>query len=116
MAGIAQSHDSHVYEIGGVEDHVHLLVSLPRTLSVSKLVEEIKKSSSRWLKMQGASYLKFAWQSGYGAFSIGQSGVDGLRKYIQGQREHHQKVSFQDEYRLFLKKYEIEFDEKYVWD
>ena len=60
--------------------------------------------------------MKFAWQSGYGAFSIGRSGVDELRKYIQGQREHHQKVSFQDEYRLFLKKYEIEFDEKYVWD
>jgi REP element-mobilizing transposase RayT len=105
-----------MHEIGGIEDHVHLLVSLPRTLPLSKLVEEIKKSSSKWIKTKGNLYSNFAWQSGYGAFSIGQSGYDDLRKYIQTQKEHHKKVTFQDEYRAFLKKYCIAYDEKYLWD
>ena len=116
MAGIACTHQSQVHEIGGVEDHVHLLVSLPRTLPLSKLVEDIKKGSSKWIKTKGNSYIDFAWQNGYGAFSIGQSAYDDLRKYIQLQKEHHKKMSFQDEYRAFLKKYRIIYDEKYVWD
>ncbi|MBN4066596.1 IS200/IS605 family transposase [Simkania negevensis] len=116
MVGIARSHKAYVHEIGGIEDHVHLLISLPRTLSISKLVEDVKKSSSKWIKTKGGIYQDFAWQSGYGALSIGQSGMDGLKNYIQNQREHHQKVSFQDEYRLLLKKYGVAFDEKYVWD
>ena len=116
MAGIAKEQDSFVHEIGGVEDHVHLLVSLPRTLPLSKLVEEIKKGSSKWIKTKGNLYSNFAWQNGYGAFSIGRSTFDSLRKYIQNQKKHHQKVSFQDEYRSILNKYAIEFNEKYVWD
>ena len=116
MAGIARTHESQVHEIGGIEDHVHLLVSLPRTLPLSKLIEEIKKGSSKWIKTKGSSYTNFAWQNGYGAFSIGQSAFENLRKYIQTQKEHHKTISFQDEYRAFLKKYRIAFDEKYVWD
>ncbi len=116
MAGIARSHGSNAYEIGGVEDHVHLLLSLPRILAPSKLVEEIKKSSSKWVKTQGHLYNNFEWQKGYGAFSIGQSNFSAVRNYIQNQQEHHKKMSFQDEYRTFLKKYGVAFDEKYVWD
>jgi len=116
MANIALTQHSFVHEIGGIEDHVHLLISLPRALPLSKLVEEMKKGSSKWIKTKGRFYTDFAWQNGYGAFSIGQSNVDALRKYIQNQQEHHKKISFQDEYRAFLKKYGISFDEKYVWN
>ncbi|MDP1879693.1 MAG: IS200/IS605 family transposase [Parachlamydiaceae bacterium] len=116
MVGIAQACNAQVHEIGGIEDHVHLLISLPRILPISKLIEEIKKSSSKWVKTKGNSYIDFAWQNGYGAFSIGQSAYENLRKYIQTQKTHHQKISFQDEYRAFLKKYRISYDEKYVWD
>lgn len=111
-----RSLDAFVHEIGGTEDHVHILVSLPRSLSLSKLVEEIKKGSSKWIKTKGEHHRLFAWQNGYGAFSIGESNYDVLKRYIQNQVEHHKNVSFQDEFRAFLKKYRISFDEKYVWD
>ena len=116
MVGIAQTLDSYVHEIGGVEDHIHLLISLPRTLTLSKLVEEVKKGSSKWVKTKGEAYKDFSWQKGYGAFSIGQSNFVALRKYIQNQAEHHKKISFQDEFRAFLKKYGVGYDEKYLWD
>ena len=116
ISGIARTHESLVHEIGGIEDHVHLLVSLPRTLALSKLIEEIKKGSSKWIKKKGNLYADFAWQNGYGAFSIGQSAYEDIRKYIQNQRDHHKRISFQDEFRTFLKKYRIAYDEKYVWD
>ena len=116
MAGIAHAQDSKVHEIGGVEDHVHLLVSLPRTLQLSKLIENIKKGSSKWIKTKGHSYKGFSWQNGYGAFSIGQSAYENLRKYIKTQKDHHKTISFQDEYINFLQKYQISYDEKYLWD
>lgn len=116
ISQIARSYDAYVYEIGGIEDHIHLLVSLPRTMTLSRLIEEIKKSSSKWIKTKGPYYLNFAWQNGYGAFSIGQSNVDALKAYIQNQQEHHKKISFQDEFRTFLNKYKIAFNEKYVWN
>jgi putative transposase len=116
MVGIALAHGSHVHEIGGVDDHVHLLISLPRTISLSKLIENIKKGSSKWIKTKGNAFADFAWQNGYGAFSIGQSSYEALRKYIQSQKNHHKKISFQDEYRAFLQKYYILYDEKYIWD
>jgi REP element-mobilizing transposase RayT len=83
---------------------------------LSKLVENIKKGSSKWIKTKGIIHAEFSWQNGYGAFSIGQSSYDDLRKYIQNQKEHHKKLSFQDEFRLFLKKYHVNYEEKYVWD
>src|ERR1700733_10059474 len=83
MAGIVRTQESQTHAIGGIEDHIHLLVSLPKTLPLSKLIEEIKKGSSKWIKIKGNLYADFAWQNGYGAFSIGQSAYEDLRKYIQ---------------------------------
>jgi len=97
MAGIACTHQSQVYELEELKTMFHLLVSLPSTLPLCKLVEEIKKGSSKWNKTKGNSYIYFAWQNGYGAFSIGQSAYEDLRKYIQMQKEHHKKMLFQDE-------------------
>ena len=116
MAGIAKAYHVFVHEIGGIEDHVHILISLPRVLTVSKFIEELKKGPSKWIKTKSTQYEKFAWQRGHGAFSIGRSGYERLRQYIQKQKDHHKKVSFQDEYRSFLNKYKIDFDEAYVWD
>ena len=116
IVGIAKEHGSHVYEIGGVEDHIHILASLSRTMTASKLIEELKKGSSKWIKTKNAQYFDFSWQNGYAALSIGYSNVKALRGYIQNQKEHHKKTSFQDEMRLFLNKYNITFDEKYIWE
>jgi REP element-mobilizing transposase RayT len=102
--------------IGGTADHVHVLCSLHRSMDVATLLEQIKSDSSRWIKTKGPQFADFYWQSGYGAFSIGQSGVGALKAYIANQKEHHRSVTFQEEYRLFLKKYEIEYDERYMWD
>ena len=83
---------------------------------MSKLIQEIKQDSSQWMKSQGRQYADFAWQNGYGAFSIGQSQLADLRTYIANQREHHRRESFQDEFRRLLERYQIAFDERYVWD
>jgi putative transposase len=107
---------SQAYRVGGVADHVHIAGSLPRTVTISKLFEVIKKESSVWIKKQGAKYENFYWQSGYGSFSVAPSQLDQLIGYIDKQEEHHEKVSFQDEFRNLLNKYNIEFDERYVWD
>jgi putative transposase len=116
ISGIAKIHDSHIHEIGGVEDHIHILLVLPRTVPLSKLIEEIKKSSSKWCKTRGIRYKEFAWQKGYAAFSIGQSNIEALRQYIQNQEKHHEKISSKDEYRNFLIKYNVLYDERYMWD
>jgi putative transposase len=102
--------------IGGVADHVHLLSTLSRTCKAADMVKEVKRGSSVWLKTQGADFAEFSWQNGYGVFSIGQSQVSAVRDYIRGQEEHHRIMSFQDEFRSILTRYEIEFDERYVWD
>jgi hypothetical protein len=85
-------------------------------VTIADLVEEVKTESSKWIKTKGRRFRNFYWQSGYGAFSIGQSQVPTVRRYISRQKEHHRRVSFQDEYRKFLKAYEVEYDERYVWD
>jgi putative transposase len=102
--------------VGGVEDHVHLLSSLSRTVEIAEMVKEVKRSSSLWIKEEHAGLREFAWQNGYGAFSIGFSQIPNAREYIANQVEHHRHMSFQDEFRSLLVKYEIEFDERYVWD
>ncbi|HEY3392604.1 MAG TPA: IS200/IS605 family transposase [Lacipirellulaceae bacterium] len=102
--------------IGGMEDHIHIACSLSRTISVSKLAQELKQDTSKWIKTKGPKYADFAWQNGYGAFSIGQSQLDDLKRYIANQREHHKRQTFQDEFRELLRRYEIKFDERYVWD
>lgn len=103
-------------KVGGASDHVHIACSLSRTVSMSKLLEQIKASSSKWIKTKGTKYRDFAWQNGYGAFSIGQSQVEDLKRYIANQREHHRRETFQDEFRKFLQRYQVVFDERYVWD
>jgi putative transposase len=116
MATVFREMDSPTLALNGTADHVHALFRLSRKVSLAELVEQVKKSSSKWAKTKGAKYRDFYWQSGYGAFSIGESGVAALRRYIAQQKEHHRKKSFQDEFRQFLAKYRIEYDEKYVWD
>jgi len=102
--------------VGGVEDHVHFLCALSRTCQAAEMVKEVKRGSSLWLKNKGKDLRDFAWQNGYGIFSIGYSQIEAVRDYIAGQEEHHRKVSFQDELRTLLKRYALEYDERYVWD
>jgi putative transposase len=116
MATVFRGLDCPTLTLNGTEDHIHVLFRLGRKISIAEVVEEIKTSSSKWIKTKGAEYKGFHWQNGYGAFSIGQSGVEELKKYIANQKEHHRKVTFQDEFRAFLAKYGIEYDERYVWD
>ncbi|MGH9883150.1 MAG: transposase, partial [Pyrinomonadaceae bacterium] len=103
--------------IGGVTDHVHVLFALARTITIAALVEEVKTTTSKWIKTKGSEFRNFHWQSGYGAFSVGQSEVPALKSFIANQKEHHQRATFQEEYRHFLKDYGIAYDERYVvWD
>jgi len=102
--------------VNGIEDHVHALFALSRTQSIASVVKEIKRTSSGFVKELSPSLKKFHWQNGYGAFSVSQSNLDEALRYIQDQEEHHKRVTFQDEYRAFLKAYGIEYDERYVWD
>ena len=102
--------------VGGVAEHIHILCVLSKNLAVADLIGEIKRSSSKWVKTKGKLLQKFAWQSGYGVFSVSQSEVEVVRRYIARQEEHHRKKLFQDEFREFLKKYQVEYDERYVWD
>ncbi len=116
LATVARNVDCECFRVGGVADHVHLAVRLSRTLTMAKLIEELKTSSSKWLKIQSPALASFAWQRGYGAFSVGPSDLNALLHYIDTQEEHHRARTFQDEYRAFLTKYGIEYDERYVWD
>ena len=102
-------------EIGGMTDHVHILTSLPKTMSLADFVRAVKADSSKWMKQLDPCYAAFAWQEGYGAFSVSPSFIDKTVKYIRGQAEHHKKRTFQEEYRLFLEAYGIEYDERYAF-
>ncbi len=102
--------------VGGTHDHVHLLVLLSQKIALMKLIETIKSHSSNWIKTKGANYKNFYWQRGYGGFSVNPTEIEIVQKYILNQRDHHRNISFKDEYRGFLKKYDIPYDERYVWD
>ena len=102
--------------IGGDCDHLHILFGLSRIWTVAKIVELVKKRSSKWIKTKGEEFKDFQWQTGYGAFSVSRSSAEIVNKYIANQKEHHRKNSYQNEFRAFLNKHEIEYDEKYVWD
>jgi len=115
LAGACRAQGSEAFRIGGTENHVHVACSLPRNLTVSKLLEEIKKTSSKWIKTQDPTGKDFLWQDGYGAFSLGQSQIVPLIHYIDNQQEHHRKQTFKDELLVLLKKYNVEYDEKYIW-
>jgi REP element-mobilizing transposase RayT len=116
QAGIFNQWDSPPIVIGGVEDHVHALFTLSKNYPLKKIVEEVKKGSSKWMKTDGPRNSAFHWQAGYGAFSVSQSNLDEVRRYIENQEEHHRKMTFQDELRAFCRRHGIEFDERYVWD
>jgi REP element-mobilizing transposase RayT len=104
------------YCVGGVADHVHLAVRLSRTVTVAKLVEDLKTATLKWLKTQSPKLKTFSWQSGYGAFSVGPSDLPALRKYSEAQEAHHARHAFQEEFLALLKKYGVECDERYLWD
>ncbi|NJN31548.1 MAG: IS200/IS605 family transposase [Synechococcales cyanobacterium RM1_1_8] len=116
LATVARNVDCECFRVGGVADHVHLAVRLSRTITMAQLVEKLKTSSSKWLKTQSSALASFSWQRGYGAFSVGRSDLDALLHYIDNQEKHHHTGSFQNEYRAFLTKYNIEYDERYVWE
>lgn len=102
--------------VGGVEDHVHVVARLARTISQSEWVKEVKRVSSAWVKKRSPGMREFGWQGGYGVFSVSASKIDAVREYVERQEEHHRKVSFQDEFRSFLRRYDVQWDERYVWD
>jgi len=115
LGGIAKRNGMMPLRIGGIEDHVHLLLGAPAVLAPAKIAQLIKGGSSAWIRETFPRMKGFGWQDGYGAFTVSASNVLSVVEYIQGQREHHRGRSFQDEYRMLLKRHEIEFDERYAW-
>jgi putative transposase len=116
LSGVLNNHDCVSLQVGGVEDHVHLLFALSRTMTIAENVELLKTSSSKWIKTRGPRWSEFHWQTAYGAFSVGESQVSTVVHYIQNQAEHHREMSFQDEFRRILELYRVSYDERYVWD
>jgi putative transposase len=116
QAGIYQEWDSPALAIGGAKVHVQALFALSRNHALKKIVEAVKKGSSKWAKTDGPKNPDFYWQAGYGAFSVSQSNVGAVQRYIENQEEHHRKITFQDELRALYNRHGIAFDERYVWD
>ena len=116
LGGICKKLECHPLKIGGYTDHVHILCMLSKKIALMKLVEEVKSHSSKWFKTLDSSLQSFYWQDGYGAFSVNPGQIGRVTTYIANQHEHHGRKSYQDEYRAFLKKHEVEYDERYVWD
>ena len=116
LKGICDNQGSSSLRIGGVEDHVHILCRLGKTLDVSTLIRELKRESSKWIKAENPGLGDYYWQQGYGAFSVSPSHVAALKQYIANQEEHHRQESFQDEFRRLCEKYGVAIDERYVWD
>ena len=116
MGGVANAHNMQTIRVGGIEDHVHHLVSLPTTISLAKAIQLIKGNSSKWIHDTFPQYRHFEWQEGYGAFSVSVSHVEATVAYIDNQREHHRAKTFEGEYLQFLRKHHIEYDPRYIWD
>ena len=116
LSTVLRSYDCETLVVNGTGDHVHALFALSRKHSIASVVKEIKRTSSSWVKEVSPTLRKFHWQNGYGAFSVSQSHVRRVCQYIENQESHHRRRTFKDEYRAFLKKYEIKYDERYVWD
>ena len=115
-ATILKNVDSPAIVIGGVEDHIHVLALLSRKVAIMDLIQESKTETSKWVKKQGLGLQDFAWQAGYGIFSVSESNCGQVKGYIEGQAEHHLRMSFQNEFRLLCQRHGIEIDERYVWD
>lgn len=116
IAGTLDNLDCPSLQVGGIEDHVHMFFGISRTRSIAEVTEGVKTSSSKWIKTKDSKYRNFHWQKGYGAFSVSQSDADAVIEYIRNQPRHHERMSFQEEYRRLLELHRISFDEKYVWD
>ena len=116
MATIPKANECPAILINSVEDHAHVLFHLSKNRALCDVIESLKKDSSKWIKTKGRPYRNFHWQSGYGALSVSQSNLAQVVKYIEGQKEHHRRRTFQEEFRAFLKRYQVQYDERYVWD
>jgi REP element-mobilizing transposase RayT len=115
ISGILKPHNHKLLAINGMPDHIHIFIGMRPTQSISDLMQDIKRSSSKWINEKQFLNRKFEWQEGYGAFSYSKSHVNSVINYIKNQEEHHKKESFKDEYLTFLKKFEIEYDERFVF-
>lgn len=116
LGGIVKDLGARVLAIGGMPDHVHVLIRDSKTVADVQFIQELKGGSSKWVNGNAKCPGKFAWQAGYGWFSVSPNAVEAARAYVMNQKTHHQNITFQDEYRKFLKQYEVEYDERYVWD
>ena len=116
LGGVCNNLDCKVLKVGGYTDHIHILCMLSKKVTLIELMKKLKSDSSKWIKTKGHKYSNFYWQGGYGAFSVNTAEVEIVTNYIANQKEHHKKKTFQSEYRAFLKKYDVPYDEKYVWD
>ena len=115
IGGIIKNHDGLPIAIGGRPDHIHILTSLPKTMSLADFTRAVKADSSKWIRNLAPCYQDFAWQEGYGAFSVSPTLIDKTTQYIRNQEEHHRKRSFQEEYKLFLEAYGIKYDERFAF-
>ena len=113
--GIVKNNNARLIIGNGTANHVHLLISIGRS-DIGKLIGDIKRDSSIWIKKQEGGFEDFYWQRGYGAFSIGQSQISDVSRYIKNQKEHHALQNYEDEFRALCRKYDVEFDERYCWD
>ena len=116
LGGVCKALDCDPVQVGGHRNHVHILCLLSRKITQMNLLEEVKKRSSKWIKTQDSSYSNFYWQDGYGIFSVSPAQVQRVATYIRNQKKHHEKMSFKQEFRKFLKAYQVEYEEQYVWD
>jgi REP element-mobilizing transposase RayT len=115
LAGIAKKQGMKAIRIGGIENHVHVLVEIPKTVAVSEAMRQLKGGSAKWINEERLFGMRFSWQDGYGAFTVSPSAVGDVAEYIANQREHHRRRTFEEEYRMFLERHEVEFEEKYAF-
>ena len=116
LGGICRGLECNPIRVGGYKNHIHILCLLSRKITQMKLVEELKVESSKWIKTKDTKFRDFHWQDGYGIFSVNPAEIDVVVNYINNQQKHHERKIFENEFRAFLKKYKVEFDERYVWD
>ncbi len=116
ISGVCRNIGCTVIKINGVEDHIHVLALLGRTITISKLISEIKSNSSRWIKSKGDQYKDFSWQGGYGGFAVSRRNIESAKKYLLLQKEHHKTVTFKEEFLAMLKQAQVPYDEKFLWD
>mgnify|MGYP000985830904 CR=1 FL=1 len=116
LGGICKNLECNPIQVGGHKDHVHILCLLSKKIALMDWLEKVKSNSSKWMKTKGAEFENFYWQNGYGAFSVNPTEIETVKNYILHQEEHHEKKTFQQEFLAFLKKYDVEYDERYVWD